>query len=98
LESTADVVFTDSGGVQEETSILGTPCVTLRYGTERPETAFVGANCVAGREPSAIVAAATQMRGKAGDWKTPFGDGTAAVQILDTIPELPAREAVTPTE
>lgn len=98
LESTADVVFTDSGGVQEETSILGTPCVTLRYGTERPETAFVGANCVAGREPSAIVAAATQMRGKAGDWKTPFGDGTAAVQILDTIPELPAREAVTPSE
>ncbi|RDZ49119.1 UDP-N-acetylglucosamine 2-epimerase (non-hydrolyzing), partial [Haloferax sp. Atlit-10N] len=54
LESTADLVFTDSGGVQEESSILGTPCVTLRYGTERPETAFAGANCVAGREPSSI--------------------------------------------
>ncbi|MHC3381354.1 non-hydrolyzing UDP-N-acetylglucosamine 2-epimerase [Haloarcula sp. H-GB5] len=98
LESTADVVFTDSGGVQEETSILGTPCVTLRYGTERPETAFVGANCVAGREPSGIVAAAAQMRGKAGDWTTPFGDGNAAVQILDAIPKLAVGEAVTATE
>ncbi|MGB9951422.1 MULTISPECIES: non-hydrolyzing UDP-N-acetylglucosamine 2-epimerase [unclassified Haloarcula] len=98
LESTADLVFTDSGGVQEESSILGTPCVTLRYGTERPETAFVGANCVAGRKPSSITAAATQMRGKAGDWNTPFGDGTAAVQILDAVPELPARETVTAPE
>jgi len=98
LESTADVVFTDSGGVQEETSILGTPCVTLRYGTERPETAFVGANCVAGREPSSIVAAATQMRGKTGDWTTPFGDGTAAREIIDAVPELPVREPVTATE
>ena len=95
LESTADLVFTDSGGVQEETSILGTPCVTLRYGTERPETAFVGANCVAGREPSSITAAATQMRGKAEDWTTPFGDGTAATQILDAVSELSCGEAVT---
>lgn len=86
LESTAALVFTDSGGVQEETCILGTPCVTLRFGTERPETAFVGANCVAGREPSEIVAAALTMREKAGNWKAPFGDGRAAARILDSLP------------
>ncbi|KAA9395871.1 UDP-N-acetylglucosamine 2-epimerase (non-hydrolyzing) [Haloarcula sp. CBA1130] len=98
LESTADVVFTDSGGVQEETSILGTPCVTLRYGTERPETAFAGANCVAGRDPVDIITAAMKMRGKSDDWTTPFGDGRAAVHILDAIPALAVEEPIKPTE
>src|SRR5699024_2750535 len=46
LETTAKVIFTDSGGVQEEACILGTPCVTLRDNTERPETVSVGANRV----------------------------------------------------
>ncbi|WP_276272947.1 non-hydrolyzing UDP-N-acetylglucosamine 2-epimerase [Haloarcula litorea] len=85
LESTAALVFTDSGGVQEETCILGTPCVTLRYGTERPETAFVGANCVAGCRPREIRAGARRMYGKAGDWDSPFGDGDAAERILDCV-------------
>jgi UDP-N-acetylglucosamine 2-epimerase (non-hydrolysing) len=85
LESTASLVFTDSGGVQEETCILGTPCVTLRYGTERPETAFVGANCIAGCVPDDIVAGAQQMRPKTGEWDAPFGDGNAAKRILDDI-------------
>ena len=85
LESTASLVFTDSGGVQEETCILGTPCVTLRDGTERPETAFVGANCVAGHQPDDIVAAAETMRSKEGGWRPPFGDGHAAEYILDDL-------------
>lgn len=85
LESTASLVFTDSGGVQEETCILGTPCVTLRYGTERPETAFVGGNCIAGCMAEDIVAGAQQMRPKAGTWEAPFGDGNAAERILDDI-------------
>jgi UDP-N-acetylglucosamine 2-epimerase (non-hydrolysing) len=38
------------------------------------------------------------MRGKTGDWTTPFGDGKAAVHVLDAIPELTAGEAVKPTE
>lgn len=85
LEDAAAIAFTDSGGVQEETCILGTPCVTLRYGTERPETAYVGANCIAGHEPVDILAAAIAMRGKAGDWDVPFGDGDAADRILDAL-------------
>jgi UDP-N-acetylglucosamine 2-epimerase (non-hydrolysing) len=76
LKSTTELAFTDSGGVQEETRILGTPCVTLRYGTERPETAFVGANCIAGRRPDAIVAGAEIMRSKSGDWSPPSATAT----------------------
>lgn len=47
--------------------ILGTPCVTLRYGTERPETVNVGANCLARARPEDIVAAAEQMADKDGE-------------------------------
>jgi UDP-N-acetylglucosamine 2-epimerase (non-hydrolysing) len=85
LESTASLVFTDSGGVQEETCVLGTPCVTLRNGTERPETVFVGANCIVGHRPDDIVAGARQMRSKSGDWDPPFGDGNASEYILDDL-------------
>jgi UDP-N-acetylglucosamine 2-epimerase (non-hydrolysing) len=91
LESAAALALTDSGGVQEETCILGTPCVTLRYGTERPETAFVGANCVAGTMPNDIVAAADQMLSSDGGWSPPFGDGHAAEYVLDAL-GYPARE------
>jgi UDP-N-acetylglucosamine 2-epimerase (non-hydrolysing) len=94
LEDAAALAFTDSGGVQEETCILGTPCVTLRYGTERPETAFVGANCVAGHEPVDIVAAAIAMRGRTGDWEVPFGDGDAAERILDALAHPDSQLAV----
>ncbi len=85
LENEARLVFTDSGGVQEETCILGTPCVTLRYNTERPETVHVGANCIAGVSPSEIVLAGEQMDGKRGNWEMPFGDGRASERILDTL-------------
>jgi UDP-N-acetylglucosamine 2-epimerase (non-hydrolysing) len=85
LESEAALTFTDSGGVQEETCILGTPCVTLRYTTERPETVRVGANCLAGLAPDDVVEAAATMLGKPGDWPVPFGDGTASKRILDAL-------------
>jgi UDP-N-acetylglucosamine 2-epimerase (non-hydrolysing) len=85
LESEAALVFTDSGGVQEETCILGTPCVTLRYNTERPETAFVGANCIAGVTAEEILEGAETMDGKPGDWSVPFGDGRAAGRIVDVL-------------
>lgn len=54
LESRTRLIFTDSGGVQEEACILRVPCVTLRYNTERPETIEVGSNVVAGTIPSEI--------------------------------------------
>jgi UDP-N-acetylglucosamine 2-epimerase (non-hydrolysing) len=87
LESEAALVFTDSGGVQEETCILGTPCVTLRYNTERPETAFVGANCIAGVTAGEILEGAEAMDGKEGDWEVPFGDGKAAERIVEILME-----------
>lgn len=94
LESAAKLVFTDSGGIQEETCVLGTPCVTLRYGTERPETAFVGANCIAGTCPDDIVAAGEQMIAKGGDWASPFGDGNAAKRIVADLPFVEEPERV----
>jgi UDP-N-acetylglucosamine 2-epimerase (non-hydrolysing) len=85
LESTAALVFTDSGGVQEEACVLGTPCVTLRYTTERPETVHVGANVLAGLDPDDVVEAARRMLGKTPSWTSPFGDGTAASRVLDAL-------------
>jgi len=55
LEKDARLIFTDSGGVQEEACILHTPCVTLRYNTERPETVDVGANILSGTNPHKIL-------------------------------------------
>ena len=82
LEAHAKLVLTDSGGVQEETCILGVPCVTLRDNTERPETVDVGANLLAGVEPDDILKATDQMLGMSHNWKNPFGNGTASEQIL----------------
>ncbi len=81
LESSARLVLTDSGGVQEETCILGVPCVTLRDNTERPETVEVGSNVLAGNEPGMILKCAREMLGKDNGWKNPFGDGKAAERI-----------------
>ena len=61
LESKAMLVLSDSGGVQEETCILGVPCVTLRDNTERPETIDVGSNMLAGTTPDRILEAAKVM-------------------------------------
>jgi len=82
LESEASVVFTDSGGVQEETCILGTPCVTVRENTERPETLAVGSNVLAEPNPESVVGSAYDVRAGSNDWETPFGDGYAAERIL----------------
>lgn len=85
LEKYASLVLTDSGGVQEETSILGTPCVTLRDNTERPETVEVGANFLSGTSPDTILDCAKKMFGKSGGWENPFGDGKSAERIIDII-------------
>jgi UDP-N-acetylglucosamine 2-epimerase (non-hydrolysing) len=85
LESAARVALTDSGGVQEEACILGTPCVTLRDNTERPETVSVGANALAGADPDAILSCVTKSMEPVRKWANPFGDGRAAAKILDVI-------------
>lgn len=85
LESKAKLVLTDSGGVQEETCILGVPCVTLRYNTERPETLDVGANVLAGTDPYEIVKKVSFMLDKERCWVNPFGDGRAGVRIVKIL-------------
>lgn len=85
LEDSARLIFTDSGGVQEEACILQTPCITLRDNTERPETIDAGANTLVGTDPEQIVAGAESMLHTSQSWETPFGDGTAAEKILVSI-------------
>ncbi|MDW3176724.1 MAG: UDP-N-acetylglucosamine 2-epimerase (non-hydrolyzing) [Acidimicrobiia bacterium] len=55
LQDAASIVMTDSGGIQEETTVLGTPCLTLRDNTERPITVTEGTNTVVGRDPEVII-------------------------------------------
>jgi UDP-N-acetylglucosamine 2-epimerase (non-hydrolysing) len=87
LESSAKLVLTDSGGLQEEACILGVPCVTLRYNTERPETLEVGANVLAGTDPYEIVNKAGLMLKNGNNWRNPFGDGEAGKRIIQIIRE-----------
>jgi len=54
MQSRATVVITDSGGIQEETTYLGVPCLTLRENTERPITVSLGTNVLVGRDPEKL--------------------------------------------
>ncbi|MDX5475382.1 MAG: UDP-N-acetylglucosamine 2-epimerase (non-hydrolyzing) [Bacillaceae bacterium] len=83
LQHNASFVITDSGGLQEESCILGTPCITLRENTERPETVECGANILAGYKTESILNAIKQMKIKA--WKHPYGDVGISSRILDII-------------
>ncbi|WP_276248649.1 non-hydrolyzing UDP-N-acetylglucosamine 2-epimerase [Haladaptatus sp. YSMS36] len=94
LEQAATIILTDSGGVQEEACIVGVPCVTLRKNTERPETLNVGANKLAGVDPDAIERATKEMLKMETTWENPFGDGTAAEQIIE-ISQAESREPET---
>ena len=85
LEANARLVLTDSGGVQEETCILKVPCVTLRDNTERPETLKVKSNILAGSDPQNILRCVKIMLGRKRKWQNPFGDGKAAVKIINII-------------
>ncbi len=87
LLSKAKLVLTDSGGIQEETTALGVPCLTLRENTERPITISQGTNLLVGTDPNRIVAAARDTlagKGKAGRIP-PLWDGHAAKRIVDIL-------------
>jgi UDP-N-acetylglucosamine 2-epimerase (non-hydrolysing) len=87
LTANAYCVLTDSGGIQEETTILRVPCLTLRENTERPITAEVGSNRIVGTDPDAILNAWAELR--AGRWREPqdppLWDGHAARRIVDIL-------------
>jgi len=85
LEKNAALILTDSGGVQEEACILHVPCVTLRRNTERPETVDVGANLLVGYDANDILKGAEKMIDTPRCWENPFGDGTAAQNIVNII-------------
>jgi len=85
LEANARLVFTDSGGVQEETCILKIPCVTLRDNTERPETIKVGGNILAGTDKDRILECTNIMLKKEINWTNPFGNGESSIKIIDII-------------
>lgn len=83
----AKLVFTDSGGIQEETTALGVPCVTLRENTERPVTVSVGTNRLVGTDPAKIQAAYEDVRdgrARAGA-RPPLWDGHAAERIAACV-------------
>jgi len=85
LEANAGLIMTDSGGVQEEACILKIPCLTLRDNTERPESVDVGANVLVGTDSDKLFLASKKMTQKTASWSCPFGDGTAAEQIIKII-------------
>ena len=94
LLSKATLALTDSGGIQEETTALGVPCLTLRENTERPVTVSQGTNALVGTDPSKIVAAAEQIL--RGDRKKgrmpPLWDGNAAARIVEILLRGRSRE------
>jgi UDP-N-acetylglucosamine 2-epimerase (non-hydrolysing) len=87
LIACAKVVLTDSGGIQEETTILKVPCLTLRENTERPITLECGGNRLVGSDPSKIVAAYREVAtGRAADSEIPpLWDGRAAERIVEVL-------------
>jgi UDP-N-acetylglucosamine 2-epimerase (non-hydrolysing) len=83
----AAVVLTDSGGLQEETTALGVPCVTIRENTERPVTVEEGSNVLAGTDPEKIMAEARRvLRGEGKQGRRPhLWDGKAAERIVEIL-------------
>ncbi len=87
LQKRATVVITDSGGVQEETTFLKVPCLTLRTTTERPVTVSVGTNMLVGEDVARLKSETTRVlngQGKKGEIP-PLWDGHAAERIADIV-------------
>jgi UDP-N-acetylglucosamine 2-epimerase (non-hydrolysing) len=93
LQKHAALVLTDSGGVQEETTILGVPCLTLRENTERPITLTRGTNRLVGTDTRRIVAESRRAlaRKPRRPPSIPLWDGRAADRIAAVLARLPAR-------
>ncbi len=81
-------VVTDSGGITEETTVMGIPCMTMRDNTERPETCTIGTNELVGTNPNNLPAALAKLQ----NWKNgeipPMWDGHASERIIDNLLKL----------
>lgn len=90
LVERSKAVVTDSGGITEETSVMGIPCMTLRDNTERPETITIGTNELLGTNPRAIRPAMQKLLSD--DWKKgcpiPLWDGKTAERIVEKLIEI----------
>ena len=93
--SKARVVITNSGGVQEETTVLGLPCLTVRESTERPATIEYGTNRLVGTDPRAMIEAAPEvLNGHSPQGRLPEPwDGNAARRIVVVIRDSLGRRA-----
>lgn len=96
LVERARIVITDSGGITEEATVLGVPCMTLRDTTERPETVTMGTNELVGTDPAVIPDWLNLLF--AGKWKRgsipPMWDGKSGERIVDALLSLPDRRAI----
>lgn len=89
LMASSNVVLTDSGGIQEETTALGIPCLTLRENTERPVTIKHGTNRLAGTRCESILAAWNDLKCGGRDGRLPeFWDGNAASRCIQVLEEV----------
>jgi len=90
LVDNAKAVITDSGGITEETTVMGVPCMTLRDNTERPETIAIGTNELLGTDPKTIKPAMEKLF--SGNWKKgdipELWDGHAAERIIGHLSNL----------
>jgi UDP-N-acetylglucosamine 2-epimerase (non-hydrolysing) len=86
----AKAVITDSGGITEETTVLGVPCMTLRDSTERPETVTIGTNALLGTDPVALAPAFERLF--AGQWQRggipPLWDGKTGERIAAALEDV----------
>ena len=80
----ADLIITDSGGIQEESCFLNIPCVTIRENTERPETISVGSNILSGLDQNKIIFSCKKMLNKK-SWVNPFGNGDTSKKIIKIL-------------
>ena len=87
----ARLILTDSGGLQEESTVLGVPCLTLRHNTERPITCTQGTNQVVGSSKARILAAARAVLDRPfPESRTPEKwDGRAAERIVEVLLRVP---------
>ena len=91
LVKNSKCVITDSGGITEETTVMGIPCMTLRDNTERPETVAIGTNELIGTDLDNLKTGLNKLF--KGDWKSgsipKLWDGKAANRIVDVLLKLP---------